>query len=71
MATLRVITARGVTPERLAGWGADTLLESAVFAGAAQDVTDVIVGGREVVRDRRHLAVGDVAGALHRAITGI
>ena len=56
---------------RLAGWGTETLLESTVFAGAAQDVTDVIVGGNEVVRDRRHLAVGDVAGALHRAITGI
>ena len=56
---------------RLAGWEAGTLLESAVFAGAAQDVTDVIVGGNEVVRDRRHLAVGDVAGELHRAITGI
>jgi formiminoglutamate deiminase len=54
---------------RLAGWEAGTLLESAVFAGAAQDVTDVIVGGKEVVRDRRHLAVGDVAGALHRAIS--
>lgn len=56
---------------RLAGWATGTLLESTVFAGAAQDVTDVIVGGKEVVRDRRHLAVGDVAGALHRAITGI
>ena len=56
---------------RLAGWEPETLLESTVFAGAAQDVTDVIVGGKEVVRDRRHLAVGDVAGALHRAITGI
>jgi formiminoglutamate deiminase len=56
---------------RLAGWETETLLESAVFAGAAQDVTDVIVGGNEVVRDRRHLAVGDVAGELHRAITGI
>jgi cytosine/adenosine deaminase-related metal-dependent hydrolase len=53
---------------RLAGWEADTLLESLVFAGAAQDVTDVIVGGRQIVQDRRHLAVGDVAGALHRAI---
>ncbi|MEU6134048.1 formimidoylglutamate deiminase [Nocardioides sp. NPDC047086] len=56
---------------RLAGWAPGTLLESTVFAGAAQDVTDVIVGGNEVARDRRHLAVGDVAGALHRAITGI
>ncbi|MGY0386946.1 formimidoylglutamate deiminase [Nocardioides sp. WG-D5] len=56
---------------RLAGWETGTLLESTVFASAAQDVTDVIVGGNEVVRDRRHLAVGDVAGALHRAITGI
>lgn len=56
---------------RLAGWETGTLLESTVFAGAAQDVTDIIVGGHEVVRDRRHLAVGDVADALHRAITGI
>jgi formiminoglutamate deiminase len=65
------LTTLSLDSVRLAGWGAETLLESAVFAGAAQDVTDVIVGGREVVRDRRHLAVGDVAGALHRAITGI
>jgi formiminoglutamate deiminase len=56
---------------RLAGWQSDSLLESVVFAGAAQDATDVIVGGRQVVRDRRHLAVGDVAGALHGAVVGL
>lgn len=65
------LTTMSLGSVRLAGWQSGTLLESAVFAGAAQDVTDVIVGGNEVVRDRRHLAVGDVAGELHRAITGI
>lgn len=54
---------------RMAGWGADTLLETAVFAGAAPDATDVVVGGRQIVRDRRHVTVGDVAGELHRTIS--
>lgn len=53
---------------RLAGWRTDTLLESAVFAGSAPDVTDVVVGGRQVVRNRRHVTVADVAGELHCAV---
>ncbi|MDO7866784.1 formimidoylglutamate deiminase [Nocardioides jiangxiensis] len=56
---------------RLAGWAAGSLLESLVFAGGAPDVTDVVVGGRAVVRDRQHVTVGDVAGRLHRAIAGV
>lgn len=53
---------------RLAGWSESTLLESAVFAASAADVTDLVVGGRPVVRGGVHLGVGDVAGALHAAI---
>ncbi|WP_338703735.1 formimidoylglutamate deiminase [Streptomyces sp. Q6] len=42
--------------------------ETAVFAATASDVTDVIAGGRVVVRDGRHALVGDVAKALSDAI---
>ena len=42
-----------------------------VFAATAADVTSVVVGGREVVRDGHHLLVGDVAAALDRAITAL
>lgn len=66
--SLADLTTVSLDSVRLAGWRVDTLLESAVFTGAARDVTDVIVGGRAIVRDRQHLAVGDVAGELHRAI---
>lgn len=47
---------------RTAGGGAT--VETAVFAATAADVTDVIVGGREIVRARRHLTVPDVADRL-------
>jgi hypothetical protein len=39
-----------------------------VFAATAADVTSVVVSGRQVVRDGRHLVVDDVAAALDRAI---
>ena len=45
----------------------DHALESVVFAAAAADVRDVIVGGRFVVRDGVHLAL-DVAAELRAAI---
>ncbi|GAA4708065.1 formimidoylglutamate deiminase [Pseudonocardia yuanmonensis] len=38
--------------------------ETAVFAATAADVTDVVVDGRTVVRDRRHLMVTDVSRRL-------
>lgn len=47
---------------RTAGGGAT--VENAVFAATAADVTDVVVGGREIVRARRHLTVPDVADRL-------
>ncbi|TKV60304.1 formimidoylglutamate deiminase [Nakamurella flava] len=47
---------------RTAGGG--PTVENAVFAAGAADVTDVIVGGREIVRARRHLTVPDVTDRL-------
>jgi cytosine/adenosine deaminase-related metal-dependent hydrolase len=48
---------------RLAGTDPSALLESVVFAGVAPDVRHVIVGGRFVVRDGRHVDL-DVAREL-------
>ncbi|MGE5829428.1 MAG: formimidoylglutamate deiminase [Micromonosporaceae bacterium] len=42
-----------------------------VFAANAADVSDVIVDGRRVVADGRHLLVDDVASALHDAIGAV
>jgi hypothetical protein len=37
----------------------------------AADVTSVVVSGRQVVRDGRHLLVDDVPGALAGAIAAL
>jgi formiminoglutamate deiminase len=55
----------------LAGAAEDFLLEAVVFAAGRRDVTDVVVGGRPVVRGGGHLLVGDVAGALGSAISAL
>ena len=39
-----------------------------VFAASAGDVTDVVVDGRRIVTDGRHVEI-DVAAELHAAIT--
>jgi hypothetical protein len=39
-----------------------------VFAASAADVTDVVISGRDIVRDRTHLLLADVPGELARAI---
>jgi cytosine/adenosine deaminase-related metal-dependent hydrolase len=44
---------------------------TAVFAATAADVTDVIVGGRHVVKDRIHTSVSDVPTALSDAIASV
>ena len=51
---------------RTAGGGATA--ENVVFAASAADVTDVIVDGRHVVTERRHVAIPDVGDALVQAI---
>ncbi len=53
---------------RMAGWRPEAAVESVVFAATAADVAHVVVGGRPIVRDGRHLLVGDVPGELQRAI---
>ena len=54
---------------RTAGCGATA--ETAVFAATACDVTDVVVDGQPVVRDRQHLRIPDVGAALRAAIEAV
>jgi cytosine/adenosine deaminase-related metal-dependent hydrolase len=51
--------------------GASASLATAVFSATAADVRDVVIGGRDVVRDGGHLLVPDVAGALSAAIRAV
>jgi cytosine/adenosine deaminase-related metal-dependent hydrolase len=52
---------------RLAGADARSAVGSLVFAATAADVTGVIAGGREIVRNGRHVDL-DVPTELERAI---
>ncbi|SFO63322.1 formiminoglutamate deiminase [Actinomadura madurae] len=54
---------------RTAGAGPDHTAEAAVFAATAADVRHVVVSGRQIVHDGRHLLIDDVPGALTAAIT--
>ncbi len=54
---------------RLAGAQAGSVLESVIFAGSAADVRHVVISGRDVVAEGRHLLVDDVPAALDAAIT--
>jgi cytosine/adenosine deaminase-related metal-dependent hydrolase len=54
---------------RTAGGGATA--ENVVFAAAAPDVTDVVVDGRAVVVDRKHVTVPDVGAELASAIADL
>ena len=66
-AQLADFVALGLDSVRLAGTRPEDLVDSVVFAGGAQDVRDVIVGGRIVVRDGRHATI-DVPLELASAI---
>jgi formiminoglutamate deiminase len=52
---------------RLAGTPPEHVLASVLFAGAAPDVRDVMVGGRWIVRDHAHTSI-DVAAELRAAL---
>ncbi|MCP9983484.1 formimidoylglutamate deiminase [Actinomadura madurae] len=54
---------------RTAGAGLDHAAEAAVFAATAADVRHVVVSGRQIVHDGRHLLIDDVPGALTAAVT--
>jgi cytosine/adenosine deaminase-related metal-dependent hydrolase len=56
---------------RLAGWQPPTAAEAVVFAATAADVRQVVVSGRDVVRDGRHLLVDDVPAALAASIAAV
>ncbi len=73
--TLRVGAAADLVSVRLdtvrtAGGDAGTALDTVVFAGSAADVHSVVVAGRQVVRDGRHVSV-DVAAALASSIAAL
>lgn len=53
---------------RLAGFEAKSAAAHVVHAASPADVRDVWTGGRQVVRNREHLALGDVAARLRSAI---
>ncbi len=56
---------------RTAGAGHDLALETAVFAAAAADVRNVVISGRDIVRDGVHLLVPDVPAELTRSIRAV
>ena len=56
---------------RTAGAPDDLALEAALFAATAADIRDVVISGRDVVRDGVHLLVPDVPGELARSIRAI
>jgi formiminoglutamate deiminase len=56
---------------RTAGFAPGTAAESVVFAAGAADVRHVMVGGRFVVKDFRHLLVADVPGSLEAGIRAV
>jgi formiminoglutamate deiminase len=55
---------------RLAGTDPEHALEAVVFAAAAADVRDVLVDGRELVADGRHVSI-DVPRELDAAVTAV
>jgi formiminoglutamate deiminase len=63
------LVAVDLTSRRTAGCGATG--ETVVFAASASDVTDVVVDGAVVVKDRQHVRLGDVGVALHQAIDAV
>jgi formiminoglutamate deiminase len=56
--------------ERLAGLDASSAIAGLVFAGAADDVGDVVVGGRHVVSDGHHVYL-DVPAELRTSIDAL
>ncbi len=56
---------------RLAGAGVADLVPRTVFGATAADVSSLVVGGREVVRDGHHLGLGSVAERLETALEAL
>jgi formiminoglutamate deiminase len=62
------LTTIGLDSVRLAGTRADDAIDAAVFAATAADVRHVVVGGKVVVADGRHVSV-DVPRELELALS--
>jgi formiminoglutamate deiminase len=56
---------------RTAGAAGGLAAETAVFGATAADVRNVVIGGRDVVRDGVHQLVDDVPGELSRSIRAV
>jgi formiminoglutamate deiminase len=67
LADLATVSLDGV---RLAGTRPEDAVAAVVFAGGAGDVTDVMVGGRDVVREGAHLSL-DVGRELAATVGGM
>jgi formiminoglutamate deiminase len=63
------LVAIDLASRRTAGGGATG--ETVVFAASASDVTDVVVDGNVVVKDRHHVRLGDIGVALAAAIDAV
>jgi formiminoglutamate deiminase len=63
-------TTVGLRSVRLAGTATATALDSVIFAATGRDVSDVVVGGRQIVRAGTHLSL-DPAGELAAAIDAV
>jgi formimidoylglutamate deiminase len=55
----------------MAGARADTALDHLIFAGGSAAIRDVMVGGRWVVKDRRHAAEERLAKPFRELMAGL
>jgi formiminoglutamate deiminase len=56
---------------RTAGAAPATALESVIFGASAADVRHLVVGGRDIVAEGRHVLIPDVPAALTAAINAV
>ncbi|HEY3925739.1 MAG TPA: formimidoylglutamate deiminase [Acidothermaceae bacterium] len=63
------LVAVDLASRRTAGGGATA--ETVVYAASAADVTDVVVDGNVVVKDREHVRLGDIGATLQAAIGAV
>jgi formiminoglutamate deiminase len=61
----------GLDSVRLAGTAPAYAAAAAVFAATSADVRHVVVSGKQIVRDGRHLLLPDVSGALSAAVAAV
>ena len=56
---------------RLASFTAHNAAAHIVYSASPADVRDVWVGGKQIVKDFAHVAIGDVPAALRAAIATV